>query len=111
MNSLKQNFQDSLEVLTIFANNKRISFFEEVNNLAYYGNGGFPYDVVRDMPIYERRINIKIINERLKKQNEENSKESNVLTEDTSMDSIKKLSQKVKTDVKTSDYKIPMKKS
>jgi len=108
-----ENYSDDLQTLAIFANNKRKSYKEEVNSLAYYGNGGFPYNIVLEMPISDRRINIKIINERLKKQKESEQGEENVLTADTSEEKLQKITKSTKEKIKESQddvFKVPMKK-
>ena len=45
----------------------RAIFKREVFELTYHGGGGFSWSEVMDMPINERRLNIKFINEHLKK--------------------------------------------
>ena len=113
MNSIfKNHFTDDFETLSNYANFRRKIYQEEVNSLAYYGNGGFPYNVVLEMPISDRRVQIKIINDRLRKQNESSKKEDNVLTDDVSTDNIKKIGQRMKKQIDSSpsDYKVPMKR-
>lgn len=108
-----ENYSDDLQTLAIFANNKRKIFKEEVNSLAYYGNGGFPYNVVLEMSISDRRINIKIINDRLKKQKESEQGEENVLTADTSEEKLKTITKNTKEKINTYQndvFKVPMKK-
>jgi len=45
--------------------NYKISVYQEVFDLVYYGNGGFTYTDVREMPIHIRRFFIKRIEQDL----------------------------------------------
>ena len=45
----------------------RAVYKREVFELTYHGGGGFSWSEVMDMPISERRLNIKFINEHLHK--------------------------------------------
>ena len=45
--------------------------YQEVHDLVYYGNGGFIYSEVYQMPIHLRRYHIRKIDVLHKKQNEE----------------------------------------
>lgn len=106
------HFTDDFETLNLYANFRRKTYLEEVNSLAYYGNGGFPFNIVLDMSVTDRRVQIKIINERLKKQKDNEKSEDNVLTDDASTDKIKNIGQRMKQKVEQSksDYKVPMKR-
>lgn len=52
----------------------RKQFYQEIHDLVYYGNGGFIYSEVYNMPIHIRRYHIHLISETHKKQNEETNK-------------------------------------
>ena len=113
MNKEFQNhFTDDFETLSNYANFRRKTYQEEINSLAYYGNGGFPYNIVLEMSVTERRVQIKLINERLKKQKDGEKGEDNVLTDDNSTEKIKKIGERVKKQVDSSpsDYKTQRKK-
>lgn len=45
----------------------RAVYKREVFELTYHGGGGFSWSEVMDMPISERRLNIRFINEHLQK--------------------------------------------
>jgi len=49
----------------------KLQVYQEVHDLVYYGNGGFIYSEVYQMPIHLRRYHIKKIDVLHKKQNEE----------------------------------------
>ena len=106
------HFTDDFETLNVYANFRRKIYLEEVNSLAYFGNGGFPYNIVLEMSVTDRRVQIKIINERLKKQKESEKGEDNVLTDDASTNKIKKIGERIKKQIDSppSDYKVPMKR-
>ena len=113
MNKEFQNhFTDDFETLNVYANFRRKTYLEEVNSLAYYGNGGFPFNIVLEMSVTDRRVQIKIINERLKKQKDGEKVEDNVITDDASTDKIKKIGERMKKQIESppSDYKSTIKK-
>ena len=49
----------------------KLQVYQEVHDLVYYGNGGFIYSEVYQMPIHIRRYHIRKIDVLHKKQNEE----------------------------------------
>ena len=49
----------------------KLQVYQEVHDLVYYGNGGFIYSEVYQMPIHIRRYHIRMIDGLHKKQNEE----------------------------------------
>ena len=49
----------------------KLQIYQEIHDLVYYGNGGFIYSEVYQMPIHLRRYHIKKIDVLHKKQNEE----------------------------------------
>lgn len=63
----------------------------EVWELSYFGQGGFPYEQVWEMPVITRRFFIKKISDHVRKINEERERENNVITENTNPNSIKKI--------------------
>lgn len=63
----------------------------EVWELSYFGQGGFPYEQVWEMPITTRRFFLKRINEHVRKLNEARDAENNVITENTDVSKIKKV--------------------
>jgi len=63
----------------------------EVWELAYFGQGGFPYEQVWDMPVITRRFFLKSISEHIKKIKEERDAQNNVITENTDPNKIKKI--------------------
>lgn len=69
----------------------RIDFMTEVWELSYFGQGGFPYEQVWDMPITTRRFFLKSISEHMKKVREAQEAQNNVITENTDPKKIKKI--------------------
>lgn len=63
----------------------------EVWELAYFGQGGFPYEQVWEMPVITRRFFLKSISEHVKKMNEAQERRNNVITENTDPNTIKKI--------------------
>jgi hypothetical protein len=63
-------------------------FMSECFELVYHGGGGFSWSEVWNMPIQQRRFNLKKINEYLKKVEELRNESKQVVTENTD---IKKL--------------------
>ena len=49
----------------------KLQVYKEIHELVYYGNGGFIYSEVYQMPIHIRRYHIRMIDGLHKKQNEE----------------------------------------
>ena len=49
----------------------KLQVYKEIHELVYYGNGGFIYSEVYQMPIHIRRYHIRTIDDLHKKQNEE----------------------------------------
>jgi len=39
----------------------KIQVFEELFNLAYYGGGGFPVDVLYDLPVLQRKFYVNLV--------------------------------------------------
>ena len=56
----------------------RKQFWIQIHDLVYHGKGGFTFSEVYHMPIWLRKFNINRINEFLKKQEKENSQQSNI---------------------------------
>jgi hypothetical protein len=52
----------------------KFTVYNEVHDLVYWGNGGFLYSEVYNMPIHIRRYHIRKINEHHEQQNEEHEK-------------------------------------
>ncbi len=50
--------------------NYKLQIYQEIHDLVYYGNGGFIYSEVYQMPIHIRRYHIRQIDVLHKKQNE-----------------------------------------
>ena len=63
----------------------------EVWELSYFGQGGFPYEQVWDMPVTTRHFFLKKIEEHLKKIREKEEEHRNVITENTNPKNIKKI--------------------
>lgn len=63
----------------------------EVWELAYFGQGGFPYEQVWNMPVITRRFFLKKVSEHVKKMNEAYEEQNNVITENTDPKKIKKV--------------------
>lgn len=63
----------------------------QVWELAYFGQGGFPYEQVWDMPVITRTFFLKKVADHVKKLNEEFDKNNNVITENTDPKNIKKI--------------------
>jgi len=54
--------------------NYKFQVYDEIHDLVYYGNGGFLYSEVYNMPIHIRRFHIRKINDLHEKHNEEHKK-------------------------------------
>lgn len=52
----------------------KFQLYDEIHDLVYYGNGGFLYSEVYNMPIHIRRFHIRKINDLHEKHNEEHRK-------------------------------------
>jgi len=52
----------------------KFQLYQEIHDLVYYGNGGFLYSEVYNMPIHIRRFHIRKINDLHEKHNEEHKK-------------------------------------
>lgn len=63
----------------------------EVWELAYFGQGGFPYEQVWDMSVTTRRFFLKKIESYVKMIKEQNEAERQVITENTDPKKIKKV--------------------
>lgn len=63
----------------------------EVWELAYFGQGGFPYEQVWDMPVITRRFFLKSISEHVRKINEAQESKNNVITENTDPSKLKRI--------------------
>lgn len=108
------NHLEELELLHQYANFKRKVFLEEINSLVYFGNGGFPYNDVVNMPIHARRIHIKIINDRKKRENEAMEQRSNskVLDQNSNINKVKSVARQSKEQIQENtpnNYRVPKK--
>ena len=63
----------------------------EVWELSYFGQGGFPYEQVWDMPVTTRRFFLKKIKQYQEKIKKYQDEQSNIITENTNPNSIKKV--------------------
>lgn len=63
----------------------------EVWELAYFGQGGFPYEQVWNMPITTRKFFLKRTVEHLKAIKESEDKENNIITENTDPKTLSKI--------------------
>jgi hypothetical protein len=63
----------------------------EVWELAYFGQGGFPYEQVWNMPVTTRRFFLKKTGEHLRAMKEAEEKANNVITENTNPKDIPKI--------------------
>lgn len=63
----------------------------EVWELAYFGQGGFPYEQVWDMSVTTRRFFLKRISEYNRKIQEAREAQDNVITESTNPNKIKRV--------------------
>lgn len=63
----------------------------EVWELAYFGQGGFPYEQVWNMPVTNRRAFLRMIGDHVKRVNASRDEQSNVITEHTDPRNIKKV--------------------
>jgi len=61
----------------------------ECFELTYHGGGGFSWSEVWEMPVSQRRFNLKKINEHLKKVQEIRDQQSQKVTENTDMNKFK----------------------
>lgn len=67
----------------------RAIFFTECFELVYFGNGGFSWSDVWEMPIIHRRFNHKKIQEHLKRIEEMKNEKNQVITENTNISKFK----------------------
>jgi hypothetical protein len=67
----------------------RAIFFTECFELVYFGNGGFSWSDVWEMPIIHRRFNHKKIQEHLKRIEEMKNQNNQVITDTTNMSKFK----------------------
>jgi hypothetical protein len=63
----------------------------EVWELSYFGQGGFPYEQVWEMPITTRRFFLKKIEEHIRIMREKENERNQVITENTDPKKIKKI--------------------
>lgn len=63
----------------------------EVWELSYFGQGGFPYDQVWDMPVTTRRFFLKKIQKYQEAIQQARDEQNNIITENTNPNSIKKI--------------------
>lgn len=52
----------------------RLSLFKAIHDICYYGNGGYDYYTVYDMPIWLRNLTYKLIAEQKEKEREAHNK-------------------------------------
>jgi len=62
----------------------KFQVYDEIHDLVYYGNGGFIYSEVYNMPIHIRRYHIRKIDTLHKEHIKENEKFSNKISSATS---------------------------
>jgi hypothetical protein len=63
----------------------------EVWELAYFGQGGFPYEQVWNMPVTSRRFFLKKTIDHVKAVKEAQEAENNIITENTKIKDIPKI--------------------
>jgi hypothetical protein len=63
----------------------------EVWELSYFGQGGFPYEQVWEMPITTRKFFIRKIQEYQKALQKQSDEQNQIITENTDVKSIKKI--------------------
>lgn len=63
----------------------------EVWELAYFGQGGFPYEQVWNMPVTSRRFFLKKVTDHVKAVKEAQEREDNIITENTNPKNINKI--------------------
>jgi hypothetical protein len=69
-------------VLTFFGLTQeyRVHLFSEIHEIVFHGNGGYDWDTIYNMPIWLRKFTFNKIKEYYDKQQEENEKQQNQLT-------------------------------
>jgi hypothetical protein len=69
-------------VLTFFGLTQeyRIHLFSEIHEIVFHGNGGYNWNTIYNMPIWLRKFTFNKIKEYYDKQQEENEKHQNQLT-------------------------------
>lgn len=63
----------------------------EVWELSYFGQGGFPYEQVWDMPVTTRRFFLKKIEKYQEALQQARDEQNNIITENTDPNTIKKI--------------------
>ena len=63
----------------------------EVWELAYFGQGGFTYNEVMDMPVTTRRFFLRKINEHMKMLQDARDEQNQIVTESTDPNKIKNM--------------------
>ena len=63
----------------------------EVWELAYFGQGGFPYEQVWNMPVTSRRAFLRMISDHVKRVRAAQDEQNNVITEHTDPKALKRV--------------------
>ena len=77
---LRRTSQSQL-ILTFFGLTPeyRAYLFSQIHDILFYGQGGYDYDTVYNMPLWLRRTTFNLMKEHYDKQNEEYEKQQNMM--------------------------------